>query len=227
MRFQRLHPHFLLCPKQKWHCRRGATLANIGNPKCRPPEPEVGKTGSGKPEVEIALERESVSDAIPTTNTTFSTMPTQQWHCRHGRHRPTIGNSNVGHGTESETGSGNSTRTKVLAMQIQRLHPTFSTMPTQKCTADTARHRRHLKHRNVRPRNRKWNPEVEINYERKELAMRFQRLSPYFRPCQTQICHCRHCPRSTDIRNSKCRRKPEVILTSGCPPMSDRVGQCR
>ncbi len=25
------------------------------------------------------------------------------------------------------------------------------------------------------------------NYERKELAMRFQRLIPYFRPCQTQI----------------------------------------
>ena len=57
--------------------------------------------------------------------------------------------------------------------------------------------------------------------------MRFQRLITYFRPYQTQIWHCRHCPRSPDIRNSKCRRKPEVILTSGCPPMSNRVGQCR
>ncbi len=50
--------------------------------------------------------------------------------------------------------------------------------------------------------------------------------TPYFRPYQTQIWHCRHCARPTDIRNSKCRQKPEVIFTSGCPPMSNRVGQC-
>ncbi len=29
------------------------------------------------------------------------------------------------------------------------------------------------------------------------------------------------------VRNSKCRPKPQDVLTSGCPPMSNRVGQCR
>ncbi len=89
-------------------------------------------------------------------------------------------------------------------------------------TADTARHRPTSETRNVGHGTGSGN-----NYERKELAMRFQRLITYFRPYQTKIWHCRQCPRSTDIRNSKCRRKPEMILTSGCPPMSDRVGQCR
>ena len=32
-----------------------------------------------------------------------------------------------------------------------------------------------------------YNPEVEMTLERKELAKRFQRLTPYFRPCPTQI----------------------------------------
>ena len=144
------------------------------------------------------------------------------------RYHPTSETPNVGHGT----GSGNrkwkpeveiALKRNVLAMRFHRLHPHFR-LPDSKMALSTrpdiGQHRK--------PEMSATEPEVETgsgnNYERKELAMRFQRLIPYFRPCQTQICHC---PRSTDIRNSKCRRKPEVILTSGCPPMSDRVGQCR
>ena len=33
-------------------------------------------------------------------------------------------------------------------------------------------------------KNRKWKPEVEINFERNELAMRFQRLPHIFDPAQ-------------------------------------------
>ena len=59
------------------------------------------------------------------------------------------------------------------------------------------------------------------------MATRFQRLPTHFRPRPTYIWHCRHGPRSTDIRNLKCGQKPELILTSGYPPVSSRIGRCR
>ena len=43
------------------------------------------------------------------------------------------------------------------------------TLPTW---PDVGRHRKLI----CRPQNRKWKPEVEITFERKEMAMRFQRL---------------------------------------------------
>ncbi len=103
--------------------------------------------------------------------------------------------------------------------------PHFLLRPTQKCHCRHGPTSTDVGNPRCRQRNRKWKPKVEVIMNEK--SWRFQRLIPYFRLCQTQIWHCRHCPRSTDIRISKCRRKPEVILTSGCPPMSDRVGQCR
>ncbi len=148
-------------------------------------------------------------------------LPTQP---DNGQHRKPKMSATI---PEVETESGNSTRPASVCDAILTATPTFSTMAYSEMSLptrpDIGRHRE--------PEMSATEPEMETGsgnkYERKELAMRFQQLITYFRPYQTQIWHYRHCPRSTDIRNSKCRRKPKVILTSGCPPMSNRVGQCR
>ncbi len=80
-------------------------------------------------------------------------------------------------------------------------------------------------------------PEVEITFERKRMTKRFQRLPPHLLPCPTQICHCRHCPTSADIRNSErgwsSAMKPEIEIAlngkrmrrdfNGYPHISDHA----
>jgi len=69
-----------------------------------------------------------------------------------------------------------------------------------------------------------------------QLQIKFQRLPPHFQLCPTQICQCRHCPTSADIRDPKWRpRKPEVEITLELFPLPlswptfwvPDVGQCR
>ncbi len=97
-------------------------------------------------------------------------------------------------------------------------YPTFSAMPDLEMSLPTwpdIDGRR-------KPEMSATEPEVETgsenNHERKELAMRFQRIPPHYRLCPTQKCHCRHGPTSTDVGNPRCRQwnrkwKPEVEIT--------------
>jgi hypothetical protein len=58
--------------------------------------------------------------------------------------------------------------------------------------ADVDRHYTTIKdYRNSRWRPEK--PEVEITFKRQMIAPLFQRLSPYYRPRPTSLCHCEHC----------------------------------
>jgi len=79
------------------------------------------------------------------------------------------GNSYVGH----ETGSGNNFERKQMAKRFQRLPHIFDHARPKYDTADFARHRRHRQLK-CRLRNRKWKPEVEITFEWKQMAKRFQ-----------------------------------------------------
>ena len=75
----------------------------------------------------------------------------------------------------------------------QTANPTFSTMPDLDLGLEMAL-RIWFGIRNWKIAATK--PETEITFERKEMGMWFQRISPYFRRCQTFVWHCRHDPPS-------------------------------
>jgi len=111
---------------------------------------------------------------------------------------------------EVETGSRNNFWTETDGKAIPTATPTFSTMPdldrTLPTRPDIGQHRKFK----CRPRNRKWKPEVEISFEKKQVTKRFQRLHPNFRLRPTQVWHCRHGLTSAYIGNSNVATKPEV-----------------
>jgi len=141
----------------------------------------------------------------------------------------------IGHEPEVKTGSGNNIWAERAGEAIPTATPTFSTMPDSKWHCRHSPTLANIETPKCRPRNRKWKQEVKTrNGNRKWKYLWTKRAGnaiptayPIFSTMPTQIWHWQHCARLTDIRNSKCRRKPEVILTSGCPPMSDHVGQCQ
>jgi len=134
--------------------------------------------------------------------------------------RPDIGRFGKPEMSATETGSGNreveiALERRVLADTTPTCYPTFSTMTRlNNGTADTARHRPTSETRNVGHGTGKWKPQVEITMNERSWRCDSNDLFHILDHLKLKMCHCRHCPRSTDIRNSKCRRKPEVPLTS-------------
>ncbi len=97
MRFQRLPPHFRLCPTQKRHCRHGPTSADIGNRKCRL------RNRMLKPEVEITFEWKELEMRFQRLPHIFDYARHRNVTAETVRHRPTSETGSVGH----ETGNGN------------------------------------------------------------------------------------------------------------------------
>jgi len=108
---------------------------------------------------------------------------------------------------------------KQMATRSQRLPPHFRPCPTQ------IWHWRHdptsTDMRNAKLRRHQ--TEVEITFERKEMATRPKRLPPHLRRRPIQICHWRHGPRSPDIGCFHIRFVSPHFLS----PMSADVGPCR